>query len=208
MLNERSVNSLSGGRREQAHQRREELMDAALKVFADKGLDRATVKDVAAAAGVAPGLLYHYFDSKEMLVVAIVEERGFLPRLRQLLGEAGDRNARQVLTDLVTQFQTLLSENAPLMSLFFSASRHPEVGGALRAFVEEGQGLLAGYLHERVAAGELRPHDTRSAAQMVLASVVIGQLTRTGVEPKTVVELLMTELPVKPPSEQRCSDPD
>jgi TetR/AcrR family transcriptional regulator, cholesterol catabolism regulator len=45
-------------RREQAEWRRERLLDAALEVFVSKGIDRATVKDIAQAAGVTPGLLY------------------------------------------------------------------------------------------------------------------------------------------------------
>jgi AcrR family transcriptional regulator len=65
-------------RREQAEWRRERLLDAALEVFVSKGIDRATVKDIAQAAGVTPGLLYHYFDGKETLLATLLEERSFL----------------------------------------------------------------------------------------------------------------------------------
>jgi AcrR family transcriptional regulator len=51
--------------------RRQELMDAALRVFHDKGLAKATISDVTDEAGVAKGTFYLYFDSKEHLLGAL-----------------------------------------------------------------------------------------------------------------------------------------
>ncbi|HJT57159.1 MAG TPA: helix-turn-helix domain-containing protein, partial [Ktedonobacteraceae bacterium] len=53
--------------------RREQIIDAAMHVFAEKGFVRATNKDIAREAGITPGLIYHYFDSKEALLKAIVD---------------------------------------------------------------------------------------------------------------------------------------
>ncbi len=50
---------------ERATERRSELLHAAVRVFASKGFHASRVKDVAAEAGVAHGLLYHYFRSKD-----------------------------------------------------------------------------------------------------------------------------------------------
>ncbi len=55
--------------------RREQIMEAALAVFAKKGFARASNKDIAREAGITPGLIYHYFESKEALQKAIFEER-------------------------------------------------------------------------------------------------------------------------------------
>src|SRR5687768_1865567 len=52
---------------------RDRLERAALRVFARLGYRRATVRDVAAEAGVAVGLLYHYFRGKEALLLAVFE---------------------------------------------------------------------------------------------------------------------------------------
>jgi TetR/AcrR family transcriptional regulator, fatty acid metabolism regulator protein len=51
--------------------RRRQILEAAVKVFAQKGFHAARVGDVAKEAGVAYGLVYHYFDSKEQLLEAI-----------------------------------------------------------------------------------------------------------------------------------------
>src|SRR2546427_12891171 len=55
--------------------RREQILDAAMRVFAQKGFTRATNKDIAREAGITAGLIYYYFDSKEGLLKAIIETR-------------------------------------------------------------------------------------------------------------------------------------
>lgn len=57
---------------------RVQLMDAALRAFAEKGYDGASVRDIAAEASVAPGLLYHYFPSKAAVLTALFERSGAL----------------------------------------------------------------------------------------------------------------------------------
>lgn len=53
--------------------RREELLDAAVAVFARKGFARSKIADIAAASGLSHGLVYHYFASKDAILAAIVE---------------------------------------------------------------------------------------------------------------------------------------
>jgi AcrR family transcriptional regulator len=201
-LSKRLVNELErvpAGRRAQAQWRRQRLLDAALAVFVDKGVDGATVKDVTAAAGVTQGLLYHYFDGKDALVLAILEERGFLSELRRLLAGPPGRPAGVVLPELAAGFRRLLAEHAELVALFFAASRaNRAVRAGLHGFVAEGQRLLADYLAARVAAGELRPHDTRAAAQLLLSTVALGQVTGADVDPAAVVDVLLHGLAVAP----------
>ena len=50
---------------------RERIVDAALRLFRDKGFDETTMRDVAAEAGMATGAAYYYFQSKEELVMAL-----------------------------------------------------------------------------------------------------------------------------------------
>jgi AcrR family transcriptional regulator len=55
--------------------RRTELMDAALDAFGELGFERASLQDVADRAGVTKGAIYHYFDSKEQLLIELMRER-------------------------------------------------------------------------------------------------------------------------------------
>ena len=49
------------------------ILDAAIRVFAEKGFHRARISDIADAAGVADGTIYLYFDNKEHLLLSIFE---------------------------------------------------------------------------------------------------------------------------------------
>ena len=55
-------------------ERRRELLACAMRLFAEEGYDNVSVRAVARAAGVAPGLAYHYFDSKERLFAEAIED--------------------------------------------------------------------------------------------------------------------------------------
>ncbi|WLP89216.1 TetR/AcrR family transcriptional regulator [Gordonia sp. NB41Y] len=59
--------------------RREELLTTASRMFAEQGLRSTTVRDIADAAGILSGSLYHHFDSKESMVDEIL--RGYLDKL-------------------------------------------------------------------------------------------------------------------------------
>jgi AcrR family transcriptional regulator len=54
-------------------ERRQEILDAARRVFARKGLAATKMSDLAAAAGVSYGLAYHYFPTKEAVYTAVLE---------------------------------------------------------------------------------------------------------------------------------------
>jgi AcrR family transcriptional regulator len=54
-------------------ERREDILDAAVRIFADRGIGSATIADITRAAGVAKGTFYLYFDSREQLVWALKE---------------------------------------------------------------------------------------------------------------------------------------
>jgi len=57
-----------------AEEKRRQILDAAVRVFARKGYHTCRVGDIAEEAGVAHGLLYHYFDSKEQVLETIFRE--------------------------------------------------------------------------------------------------------------------------------------
>jgi TetR/AcrR family transcriptional regulator, fatty acid metabolism regulator protein len=74
----------------QAVDKRRAILDAAIRVFAREGFHNARVSDVAAEAGVAYGLVYHYFDSKDQMLNELFSERW------SLLLEAGREADREL----------------------------------------------------------------------------------------------------------------
>jgi len=67
---------------------RARIREAAIELFADRGIEGATIRDIAEKAGVSSGLLRHHFGSKEGLLVAVV--RAVEARQRAFLAELGD----------------------------------------------------------------------------------------------------------------------
>ncbi|MEL7367559.1 MAG: TetR/AcrR family transcriptional regulator [Myxococcota bacterium] len=59
---------------EVAADRRKQILKAAVEVFADRGFHRTRVSDIAKQAGVAYGLIYHYFDSKDHVLNCVFDE--------------------------------------------------------------------------------------------------------------------------------------
>ncbi len=57
-----------------AHNRRREILDAAARHFARQGFHAASMRGIAAAAGMLPGSLYYHFPSKDELLLAVYEE--------------------------------------------------------------------------------------------------------------------------------------
>ena len=54
--------------------RRQEILDTAMSVYMEKGYEAATMRDIAAAMHVVPGLCYRYFESKQMLYDTAIEQ--------------------------------------------------------------------------------------------------------------------------------------
>jgi TetR/AcrR family transcriptional regulator, fatty acid metabolism regulator protein len=76
-------------RSQTAIDKRRTILDAAVRVFARQGFHRCRVSDIADEAGVAYGLVYHYFDSKEEVLDTL-----FLERWELLLAAIADVDAR------------------------------------------------------------------------------------------------------------------
>ncbi|WP_410672882.1 TetR family transcriptional regulator [Amycolatopsis sp. cmx-4-68] len=64
------------GRRRDSAATRRALLDAAAELFAERGFDRTTVRDIAKLAGVNQSLLFRYFGSKEALFEAVIARNG------------------------------------------------------------------------------------------------------------------------------------
>ena len=181
-------------RRRQAEQRRAQLIDTAMNVFAEKGVEAATVKDLSEAAGVAPGLLYHYFRSKDDLLRAVLERHYFLPQLHQITSPDRNRPANEVLREVAQGFAAVLREHRQVLQMMLrEAPSNPAVAERIERARREGVRLLDEYLRSRVAAGELRPHDTAAAARLLLYAAFMAHLTETPTDAflPAVVEIVL-----------------
>ncbi len=169
---------------EQSIDRRTQLLEAAVRVFARKGFHTCRVGEIAEEAGVAHGLLYHYFASKDEVLETIFRETwsGLLTAIERVesSGEPAREQLRQVAAILLRSWRhdpdlvrVLVREIGRGQGL---QSRVGEIGEAFLAIeriVRRGQ-----------ADGELRPElDARLASwifygglEEILTGWVLGQL--------------------------------
>jgi AcrR family transcriptional regulator len=83
-------------------QRREQILDAANALFAERGYDDVTIEDIARSAGITRGLVHHYFGGRKDVYVALLERLGTL-REEQLRRPRG-RSAHARLADTVERW--------------------------------------------------------------------------------------------------------
>ena len=90
-------------------QRREQTLDAANALFAERGYDEVSVEDIATSAGVARGLVHHYFGGRKQVYIALLERLGTM-REEQLPPPVG-RNARARVADNVSRWLDWTEQN-------------------------------------------------------------------------------------------------
>ncbi|MGH2730484.1 MAG: TetR/AcrR family transcriptional regulator, partial [Actinomycetota bacterium] len=100
--------------------RRDDILKASLHLFAEKGFHGTSMRDIARAADITEGLIYHYFASKRDLFRAIIEEYSFLPLLRTLPDLAEQLDLRGLLIVLARGFFDVLRQNRELTRLLLS----------------------------------------------------------------------------------------
>lgn len=198
----------------QAQERRKQLIDIALKLFAEKGVERTSIKDIASEAGVAQGLLYHYFSSKDELFYDIIGQYNPFPELAAILAGAEERPAREVLMQIATRAYALIAERKSIAALILrEVVIRPELQKGIRIVQSVAISFLTRYLSARIAAGELRPHDPEVTARMLAGSILALHLTAAPAEAylPEVVDTLLRGIEAHEPSHQypgivSCSD--
>jgi AcrR family transcriptional regulator len=165
-------------RKAQAEERRLQIMNTALTVFASHGFKGTSIKDIAAAAGISQGLMYHYFASKEDLLEATVEYHSFLPQLRQILKDAGERPVDEVFNNIACGFLKMLDSKALLIRIFMQEiESNTMVKNAWANLCREGSTLLQEYVESQIAGGKLRPHKAEVTARCLFGIIFMYHFT-------------------------------
>jgi TetR/AcrR family transcriptional regulator, mexJK operon transcriptional repressor len=186
-------------------ERRTQILQGALKVFAAKGFSKATNKDIAVAAGIqSPGLIYHYFENKEALLLAVIEQ--FAPPLQVLSDVKSflDVTPEQALTHLGMAYLKVMEDpfiGACMRVLIGEAVRSPKFAHILaEALPLRIWRLLAEYLQTKMNEGVLRQTDAAIAARCFIGPLATLAIRRTilqipddmDVDPQTLVNTHVT----------------
>jgi AcrR family transcriptional regulator len=139
--------------------RREELLGIAGRLFAERGFRNTTVRDIADAAGILSGSLYHHFDSKESMVHELLDtfQRQLFDEYDEIL--ASDRGPRQKLEAVVRASFAAIDEHHSEVAIFQNDAAYLAGFDRFAYLTERNERfrrLWTGLLREGVHAGELR----------------------------------------------------
>jgi TetR/AcrR family fatty acid metabolism transcriptional regulator len=165
-------------------EKRRVLLDAAVRVFARKGYHASRVGDIAEEAGVAYGLLYHYFQSKEEVLLTVFREtwRALIATIRSV-EQAGDPPPEQLrkVAEILLRSWRRDPDLVRVLVLEVTRSQHlpgemdeiVESFAAIQEIVERGQadGTIRADLDARLAS-----YVFYGAVEELLTGWVLGRL--------------------------------
>lgn len=194
----RRVDQRTRAARAQRRETREELLTAALKVFAAHGYRQASVDEIAAEAGYSKGALYWHFSGKEQLLLALIDERIDEPMREMVALLQSAPPERDMSVEATRAFARQLAEQREAVLLereYWSlAIRDPDLR---ERYVERQQQLrqaFAAALEARVrhlGAPEL-PMPSEDVARIVL-SIIGGLAVDALVDPRSTPPELLGE---------------
>jgi AcrR family transcriptional regulator len=157
---------------------RDRLLDVARQAFASNGFDVTTNKQIAEAAGITAGAIYHYFPSKVDLYLAVYEQ------VQQVMQRAFDEaiNGADTLLErysLALDAAVALNHLDPSIAGFVvrmsgEAQRHPDLMALLAAVARPGEDFASRLVADARASGELFPDLHARAVEDLLHSVLLG----------------------------------
>lgn len=169
--------------------RKNQILDAAMVVFARSGFHDARMDDIVQEAGLSKGTLYWYFKSKEEIITAI-SQRLFATDIKQvesLLNAEGTVSERlqQLIRDRVQGMQEMSDVVAILVEFYAAALHQDGVRQFIKTYFQNFHDLLVALIQQGIERGEFRPVDVVAAAT-ALDAVFEGLIVRWLIDPDAV----------------------
>lgn len=189
-------------KRMKADERRQEIIRAAMEVFARNGFGGSTTREIAENAGISEAMIYSHFRNKEDLYTAIIDEK--LQESEPLyypLDAIRNRDDQRVFTTIVSNYLDRHGEDTTFLRLLlFSALEGHElasmfVAGPVRKFFE----FLADYIRERIDEGAFKPVNPEITSRCLLGMVhyfvllreILADDTLNPIDPTAVIETIV-----------------
>jgi len=160
--------------------RRDQIIDAAIEVFGSKGLDIATVDQIAHTAGISKGTIYLYFKSKDEIFDAILAERSAIPQFTDWVDatkismESADFSLRSFLEQVGNKFLDTMDSYYPVFRMVLAdAHRYPvQAEHVYNNLILKANKMLAEFLSVQSKAGRIR----KLNSPLITARCLVGML--------------------------------
>lgn len=171
----RTSRAASAPNSEAEPEKRRAILHAAVRVFAEKGYHGCRIADVARAAGVAYGLVYHYFQNKEELLESVFAEQwGILISALKAIDEGPGTASEKIAAVFGFVFDVFKTAPAAVRVLILEVTRTPHSlrAGSTRETFELAVQTVADVIRQGQSQGELRA----DLDPVVAAAGVLGAL--------------------------------
>ena len=168
--------------------RPEEIIDAALALFTEKGFSATRLDDVAKRAGISKGTLYLYFDSKEAIFRAVVETL-IGPQLKQIekVVDEFEGSNQALLRQLILGWWKNVGETnlSAIPKLIISESGNfPELAEYfVKHVVKRMRKVFVHVLERGMVAGEFKQCDAKLASRLLFAPLVQTAIWKHSLQP-------------------------
>lgn len=145
-------------RKKTTEERRRDILEAALKIFAKKGYNGSTTAEIARAAGVAEGTIFRHFSTKKDLLIAVMSPK-ILDGIIYLDKENKEASPVEFFRCFLKNRMELIKENESLFRFMFAeAQYHNEVKDALfKIILGQGISIVRPWFEMGVERGDFRP---------------------------------------------------
>ena len=150
-------------------QKRENIERGVVEVVAEKGLGATTIQDIAAAAGVSPGLLYRYWKNRDDLASAVYQQHWYVLLERMAGPAAAETDVLSKIRKMAGAFLEFADEE-PVLLKFLLLSQH-ELNSRIPP-EKRVHALVIRLVEEGMAQGRLRRTDPELAVHFLLGIVL------------------------------------
>ena len=155
---------------------RQQILDASLRLFSERGFARTTVRDIARQAGITDAAIYYHFESKRELLEALVEERGFLNSLQNLARLQADAPLQETLHWTARGAIAIMDDNRDFLRLVIMEG----LGGDEAALEQYDRLLglwenaLSSVLRRYQEKGELPGNSAETVARHIIYTILMA----------------------------------
>ncbi|MDP3737476.1 MAG: TetR/AcrR family transcriptional regulator [Hyphomonadaceae bacterium] len=163
-----------------------EILDAAERCIARRGFHATTIAQICDEAGISPGHLYHYFESKVAIMNAI-SARGLEyveTGLARLVDQPDPVDAVLAEVERFRSYKKLSGGGGVLLEILSEAGRNPAIAKALREHTAGMRKLLAEFLRDGQKRGKIDTSLDPDMAAIILISILDGCKTLAVRDPK------------------------
>ncbi|NJL23535.1 MAG: TetR/AcrR family transcriptional regulator [Leptolyngbyaceae cyanobacterium SM1_3_5] len=155
------------------------ILQAAQRLFARRGFDGTTTRDLAQAAGVAEGTLFRHFENKKAILVAVATQ-GWVEILTDLLTELSEMGSYKAIAQVMRRRMLNLHQNADMLRVcFMEAQFHPDLSQQIQSdVIVKMTDVAEAFFQTAMDRGIYRKTNPRIVAQVFLGMFTVAGFSR------------------------------